>query len=114
LTTGVDSYLVTFMTLRDHPLMSYRGLRNWPPVWTQTRDDNVKTVKGEIGVLTYVYSNPRMSSRCFLVIDYEGDPYVGALIFESHTFCDQITHLLWGQINRSIREIGNLNLSHTL
>src|SRR5215510_13411167 len=22
------------MLLRDHPLMSYRGVRNWPPSWT--------------------------------------------------------------------------------
>lgn len=55
-----------------------------------------------------------MSGRCFLVIDYEGEAYVGALIFESHAFCDEITHLLWAQLNRSIIEIGNLNLSYTL
>jgi hypothetical protein len=36
------------------------------------------------------------------------------MIIESDTFCDQITHLLWAQINRSIKEIGDLNLSHTL
>ena len=102
------------MQLRDHPLMSYRGMSNWPPVWTRTRNNDVKTVRGEIGVLTYVYSNPQLSSRCFLVIDYEGETYVGALIFESHAFCQQVTDLLWSHMNRSIKEIGDLDLSYTL
>jgi hypothetical protein len=49
-----------------------------------------------------------------LVIDYEGETYVGALIFESHAFCQQVTDLLWSQMNRSIKEIGDLDLSYTL
>ena len=42
--------------LRDHPLMSYRGIPNWPPVWTQMRIGGVKIVKGEVGVLIYVHA----------------------------------------------------------
>jgi hypothetical protein len=102
------------MMLRDHPLMSYRGVKNWPPIWTRTRDENLKTVRGEVGVLTYVYSNPRMSSKCFLVIDHEGETYVGALIFDTHALCKQVTDLLWAHMNRPIKEIGDLDLSYLL
>jgi len=28
------------MLLRDHPLMTYRGLHNWPPVWSCTDGRN--------------------------------------------------------------------------
>lgn len=102
------------MTLRDHPLMSYRGISNWPPVWTKTRDDNVKTVKGEVGVLTYVYCNARWSTKCFLVIDYKGETYVGTLFFQNHSICKQVTDLMSKNIHRPISEIGELDLSHLL
>ena len=36
--------------------MSYRGIPNWPPVWTQMRFGDVKIVKGEVGVLIYVHA----------------------------------------------------------
>jgi hypothetical protein len=42
------------MLLRDHPLMSYRGTRNWPPVWTWTRGGENKYPKGEVGILKTV------------------------------------------------------------
>ncbi len=96
------------MKLRDHPLMSYRGLKNWPPVWTHARDNNFKTVRGEIGVLAYVHSNAQSSNRCYLVIDYEGETYVGTLIFGNQTFCKQITDLLRLHLKRPIKELGEL------
>ncbi len=102
------------MMLRDHPLMRYRGIPNWPPVWTRTRDENRRTVRGEVGILTYIYSNSRMSSKCFLVIDHEGEMYIGALIFQTHELCKQVTDFLWCYVNRPIKEIGDLDLSHLL
>ena len=94
--------------------MSYRGIPNWPPVWTRTKDENKKIIRGEVGVFTYIYSNPRMSSRCFLIVDHEDETYVGALIFDTHAFCKQVTDLLWCHINQPIKTIGDLELSHTL
>lgn len=39
------------MQLRDHPLMIYHGIRNWPPAWTwRSGQDNAKP-RGEIGIL---------------------------------------------------------------
>lgn len=94
--------------------MSCRGISNWPPVWTQTKKDSVKTVRGEVGDLLYVHSNPLMSSRCFLVIEHDGETYVGTLIFENQEFCKQVTVLLQSQLRRSIQDIGALDLSDTL
>ena len=93
--------------------MSYRGVSNWPPVWTQTGKDSVITVTGEVGVLIYVHSNPLMSSKCFLVVDHGGETYVGTLIFENRAFCKQVADILQGHLKRSVRDIGDLDLSHT-
>ena len=102
------------MKFKDHPLMSYRGVRNWPPVWTLRKNGSVKTLMGEVGVLKYVHSNTEMSNKCFLVIDFQHEAYIGSLIFKDHSFCDQITRLLRDHIGRSIKDIGDLDLSSTL
>jgi hypothetical protein len=102
------------MQLRDHPLMSHRGVRSWPPVWSQVTDSGNKTVRGELGVLRYVHANPSISNKCFLVIEHEGEKYVGCIIFDDQAFCVQLTTFLRTQTGRTIREIGDLDLSQTL
>jgi hypothetical protein len=95
--------------------MSYRGVRNWPPVWTlATRNISVSTLRGEIGVLKYVHSNSLMSNKCFLVIDFNGKVYIGSLIFKDHAFCGQISNLLRDHVGRSIKNIGDLDVSYFL
>src|SRR5919108_4900153 len=100
------------MKLRDHPLMSYRGIPNWPPVWTSASKASVRCLTGEVGVLKYVHSNPLMSNKCFLVINFDEDNYIGTLIFKDHAFCKQITELLREHVGRSITDIGDLDVSH--
>jgi hypothetical protein len=103
------------MLLRDHPLMSYRGTRNWPPVWTWTRGGENKYPKGEVGILKTVEpSKIQPGKRLFLEIDYEGSSYISCLFFDDAAFCIQITKLLSDYCNRSIAEIGSIDLSHTL
>jgi len=104
------------MNLRDHPLMIYRSVRNWPPTWTVlvSRIGSVKTVKGEVGVLRFVHSNYITSNKLFLVIEYQSETYVGCLMFRDHSFCTQISHLLRDHIGRSIKDIGELDVSHLL
>ena len=102
------------MKLRDHPLMSYRGVRNWPPVWTLTRKESAGTLRGEVGVLKYVHYNTIMSNKCFLVIDFQAESYIGSLIFKDHSFCKQISHVLVDHIGRPIKDIGDLDVSHLL
>jgi len=101
------------MKLRDHPLMNYQGVKNWPPIWTCARNGGIATVKGEVGVLTYVHANARLSSRLSLVMDYEAETYVGTLIFASQAFCKQVSDVLRLHLNRPIKDIGDLDLVQT-
>ena len=100
------------MTLRDYPLMSKRGVSNWPPVWVQTGRDADKTLKGEIGLLTKVSYGG--SKSCFLGIEYDNHRYVGALLFDDNQFSWTICSFLEDHIGRSIKEIGGMDLSEVL
>jgi hypothetical protein len=48
---------------RDHPLMSYRGIPNWPPVWTTELGNQRRS--GEVGVLKKVKMTHFLRTRCF-------------------------------------------------
>jgi hypothetical protein len=102
------------MELRAHPLMSHRSRPNWPPVWTQVTKEETKTLRGEVGVLKYVHPNTKLSNKCFLVVEYTNEKYVGCLIFDDKPFCAQVTALLQRNIGRPIKDIGDLDLSETL
>jgi hypothetical protein len=103
------------MLLRDHPLMRYHGIPNWPPSWLFIDGVENKHPRGEIGTLMSVeVSNVPPSNRCFLCIDYAGSSYLGCLLFDNHAFCDQIVTLLRANLNRAVAEIGSLDLSYTL
>jgi hypothetical protein len=103
------------MLLRNHPLMSYHGVSNWPPSWLWIDGVENKRPRGEIGILKAVeVSKVPPANRCFVCIDYEGSSYMGCLLFDDRTFCDQIVRLLRGYLNRPIAEIASLDLSHTV
>ena len=38
------------MRLRDHPLMSYQGIVNWPPTWVWLDGPEEQQPKGELGI----------------------------------------------------------------
>jgi hypothetical protein len=100
------------MKLRDHPLMSYRGVPNWPPVWTQMRIGGVKIVKGEVGVLIYFHPGGA-SNTCYLLIEHENENYIGNLVFDDAPFCNQVIDLLQQHLGRSVKEIGEFDVSFT-
>ena len=102
------------MELRHHPFMSRYGVANWPHIWTQARKEGNKTVRGEVGVLRYVHVNTKISHKCYLVIEFNREHYVGCLIFDDVAFCSQISNLLRDQVGRAVKEIGDLDLSYTL
>ena len=102
------------MLLRHHPLMAYRGCRNWPPVWSCTAGYN-HYPKGEVGTLKAVFrSETQQPSRFFLVMSHGGSEYLGCLLFNDEAFCRQVMELLKGHCNLSIAEIGGLDVSYTL
>jgi hypothetical protein len=103
------------LPLRDHPAMSYHGLRNWPPEWTWVDGQPDKHPRGEIGMLqSVVISHAQPPPRCFLYIEHEGSSYMGCLLFDDHNFCREVVRLLERCCNRSIAEIGGIDVSHTL
>jgi hypothetical protein len=104
------------MTLRDHPLMSFHGVSNWPPVWTPRtlRGVKPKIVRDEVGILRYIHTYDQESNKCYLVIEHEGELYAGTLLFDDETFCHQVTALLRQYIGRPIEEIGGLDVSFML
>src|SRR5215472_886775 len=101
------------MLLRDHPLMKYRRLPNWPPVWLCTDGDD-QHPKGQVGTLKAVFrSDLQPRNRCFLLISHEGSEYLGCLLFDDQAFCSEVMEVLKAHCNRSIAEIGDLDVSHT-
>jgi hypothetical protein len=103
------------MRLRDHPGMAYYGIPSWPPVWTKKGDDGgVGTLRGEVGKLEYVFANERISNKLFLVMRHEGERYVGCLIFNERSLCEQMARLLRVQTGKLISEIGDMDVGHML
>jgi hypothetical protein len=103
------------MVLRDHPLMCYKLVPNWPPTWTWVDGLENKHPRGEIGILKAVsLSKVLPANRCYLYIDHEGSSYIGCPMFDDRALCRHIAEILQFCRNRSIAEIGGLDLSHTL
>jgi hypothetical protein len=102
------------MKVRTHPLMSYRGISNWPPVWVGTNQKH-EPLRGEVGILKDVVpSQTENANRFFLIIEDEGWRYVGCLLFQDLSFCRQIYKLLCEHRGDTIEQIGNIDLRHTL
>ena len=103
------------MLLREHPLMSYKGIRSWPPIWLWTGGGKNKKPRGEVGTLLEVLqSNITSTNRCFLSIANDGSTYIGCLLIDDYAFCQYVTQVLQSCRNRSIAEIGSLDLSYLL
>ena len=97
------------MKLRDL-VMSYGGINIWPPIWKPAKQGSLNTVKGEVGVLAYAHANPNVSGKCYLVMEYEDETYVGTLTFESQAFCRKVSDFLNQHPKKPIKEIGDLEL----
>jgi hypothetical protein len=95
------------MKLRDHPLMIYRGVQNWPPVWCRT---GKHPLKGEIGVLASA-DTARQGNRCYVSMDFEDERYTGTLLFDDVVFGWFVTKSFKDRIGASIKDIGDLDLS---
>ncbi len=112
------------MELRDHPLLIYRGIRSWPPVWTQIRGDDSARPRGEVGTLKEIHVSidpPVQASgasggynRIYLFIEHDAKSYLGCLMMEDRAFCQQLAALLRNQYGRTVAEIGGLDLGATL
>ncbi len=66
-----------------------------------------------LGVLVYVHPGGA-SNTCYLVIEHENENYTGSLVFDDGPFCRQIVDLLQRYCGRSVKEIGDLDVTCTL
>ena len=103
------------MKLRNHPLMTRAsGYQNWPPNWTTTRRHPSEKLRGEVGKLEQVLMNDLFPTKVFLIIQHAGFRYMGSMHFDDAAFATAIYHLLRTKSGSSLRDIGNLDLSHLL
>jgi hypothetical protein len=101
--------------LRDHPFMIRKsGYPSWPPKWTTTHHDKDDKPIGEVGVLEDVIMSDLIDNKVFMFIQHGGLRYMGFMAFDDPMFCSEIDRLLKSHVGLSIKEIGDLDLSHTL
>jgi hypothetical protein len=53
------------MQLLAHPLMTYRGVPNWPPAWIQIQETRIISLSGEVGTLRHVMRYDRVPKGLF-------------------------------------------------
>jgi hypothetical protein len=103
------------MDLRNHPLMRFHDIPSWPPLWTHsTAFYRREVLRGEQGMLKNCAMNRAVENMCFLFIEHNGERYTGALVVNDAAFCRQVFAVLRENLNRPIKDIGDLNLSTTL
>ena len=103
------------MKLRDHPLMTYKGVSSWPPAWLWRGGYASTNPKGEVGILKAVLRfHIQTPDRCFLIMEHCGAEYVGALLLNDPAFCQEIFEVLLVHIGKTIQEIGDIDLSYML
>jgi hypothetical protein len=99
------------MKLRDQLRTDKGSFYNWPPIWTNTREDPSDKPQGEIGYLQDVFISEDNDNIVFIAIEYHGRRYMGAMGFDSEKLCFQIATVLQSNIGLSIEEIGDLDLA---
>jgi hypothetical protein len=99
------------MKLRDHSLMFYRGLSNWPPAWVGRDAKQSQRLGGEIGILKNVIrSKMEPLNRLYLTIEHEGEEYLGALLFDDQFACQRTYKLLLRHRGKLIHKIGEIDV----
>jgi hypothetical protein len=99
------------MLLRDHPLMMFRGNRSWPPDWLWSHGCDDTHPRGEVGILKNVIPSTT-ADGCFLIMEHCGAEYEGALLLNDSAFSREIFRLLVRSSGKTIREIGDIDLTH--
>jgi hypothetical protein len=102
------------MKLRDHPLLIRKsGITSWPPQW-QLVGNEKNQVQGELGRLEDVSMNDLIANKIFVAMEHLSDRYIAVLAFDDEMFAQQLYSILMKNIGRSIREIGDLDVSRLL
>ena len=96
------------MELRNHQLMAFHGVRNWPAIWRTALGTPAPT--GEIGTLDHVQFSTIDPGTCIITMFHDGYYYVGRLSFDNNEFSRQICELLKANFGRSLVDIGSIDI----
>ena len=88
------------------------GYSAWPPRWTATRLNPADKVSGEIGILEEPLMNALFDKKIFMFVNHQEVRYMGSMHFDDLAFCREVFTILKLNIGRSIKEIGDIELSH--
>jgi len=102
------------LPLRNHPELIIGRHPSWPPIWVHTRTEPYKELTGEVGVFTGTILYEFAPTRLYVQMEFNGERYLGCLMTQTAVFNRQLHDLLQNHIGLSIKEIGDLDLSHTL
>src|SRR5262245_55631408 len=99
------------MKLRDHSLMCYRGVSNWPTAWVGRDAKQFRQLGGEIGILrNVIQSKIKPPNRLYLTIEHDGEEYLGVLLFDDPFACQRTYKLLLHHRGKLIHEIGEIDV----
>ena len=102
------------MKLRDHPLLRYNLIHQWPPVWVSLDNEDGRLSGSEVGALTEVRESISRSDGIVLIMDHNDNRYGTILIFSDMAFRRQIFELLKDCVGFSIQQVGDIDLRYTL
>jgi hypothetical protein len=80
-------------------------MKTGAPHWSPTHKD------GEVGTLEQALLHKDLDSYLFLFMRYNGVIYMGSMYFDDIGFCDEVDTILKGNVGRSIKEIGDFDVS---
>jgi len=67
---------------------------------------------GDVGILKdVILSRVEPYDHCFLIMEHEGQEYVGTLLFEDPLFCREIYKLLVEHCGKPIQQIADMDLN---
>jgi hypothetical protein len=97
------------MLLRDHPLMSYKGNRSWPPRWLRRGGQETTNPQGEVGILKdVILSSIEPYDRCYLVIEHSDAEYLGLLVLSDRAFSERFSVYYVKTVVKRSRRLGAL------
>ena len=102
------------LLLRNHPQIVFLGSSAWPPAWSNLRAHAAKQVEGEVGTLIGTILPENVPTTLYVQMEYDGEPYLGTLMVDDAAFARKLHDFLQKHIGLSIKEVGNLDLSHML
>lgn len=102
------------LALQDHPQLNFLSRSSWPPIWVHSRPQPKRKIIGEVGTFTGTILNGHTPTHLYVKMEFEDELYMGCLVVRDVAFALQLHNFLQKHIGLSIKEVGDLDLSHML